>query len=194
MQFNTQNIKGTPFLTDSFLYSHVWLYDNKAYSAKARLNLLTQKLHFLNETGNEFTTTGETVKKVTFFADNNTQSTVLFTISCGYPEIDNNSNTTFYQQMSDGKVMLLKYISKILITHPAVPSMPLYKEFEESEMYYLYNSVNKNIQKLKKTKDFILSFLVEKKEAIQAFIDSNNINLKRQQDLIKLLDYYNSLN
>ena len=195
LKFSTQNIKGTPFLNDSFLYSDIWLYDNKSYSLKTRLNLITQKLHFLNEAGSELTTTGESVKKVTFFSDTSSHNSLgSLTFSCGYPEINGNSYYTFYQQMNDGKVILLKHLTKVLITHAAAPTMPVYKEFEEGEIYYIYNSGNSNIQKLKKTKDFVLNFLTEKRKAVQNFIDSTNINLKHELDLLKLLEYYNSLN
>ena len=194
LQFKNQDIKGTPFLTDSFLYCHVWLFDNKTYSIpKMRLNLLTQKLHFLNETGSEFTTTGETIKKAVFFSDEQAQNTELLTISCGYPKISDNSEYTFYQQMNNGTVVLLKNITKTLITHPAVPSLPLTKEYVENSSYYIYNSKTKIIQKLKKSRDFILNFLFQKKIDVQAFIDSNNINVRSQADLIKVLNYYNTL-
>ncbi|HET9055798.1 MAG TPA: hypothetical protein VFN30_03010 [Chitinophagaceae bacterium] len=195
LKFNTDlNIKGTPFLTDSFLFSQVWLFDKKTYVvSKMKLNLYTQQLHFKTEAGEELVTDGNVITKAIFFDDSASQSGQLYTVSCGYPKIDGNTPKTYYVQMNEGKVLLLKRISKTFVAHSAAPSVSPYKEFVERVNYYVYNSESKSIEKVKKNQDLIFSFFGDKVQIVKSYIDTNKLDIKSVSDLLKAINYYNSL-
>jgi hypothetical protein len=46
---------------------------------------------------------------------------------------------------------------------------------------------------LKKDRDFILSELADKQQEVNKFIQDNKLNLRNNDHLVKLLEYYNGL-
>jgi hypothetical protein len=53
--------------------------------------------------------------------------------------------------------------------------------------------MNNRLIPLKKGKDFILTQLADNKQALIQFINTNDLDCKNRQDIIKLVSYYNSL-
>ncbi len=65
------------------------------------------------------------------------------------------------------------------------------KQFNTYVDYYVF-SKNK-IQRLKKEKDFILKIVSLKKDKFEEFIKEHSIDFKNINDIIILLNFYNSL-
>ena len=56
------------------------------------------------------------------------------------------------------------------------------------------NILSKGVMKRwKKDKDFITAELSDKRAEVEEYILSNKLNLKNRENVIKLLNYYNSL-
>lgn len=191
---NRENINGTPFFLDSFTYCNIFLKNGKTYfTDKMRLNLFTQELHFLNKEGNEFTTTGETVKKAIFYKELAKDSFTIYSFSCGYPAIDNNSELTYYLELDTGKVLLLEQKTKTVITPPMVSLTPPPRRYSEQSTFYVYNPNHMKMERWRKGKGFILDFFSDKKNDIEKFIESKNINCKSLAEIKKVIEFYNTL-
>ena len=66
------------------------------------------------------------------------------------------------------------------------------KEFIQRDEYYVFQ--NGEIQKLKKEKDFILSLMNDKQQKISEYMNDKKFSFKKQDLLVSLFNYYNSLN
>ena len=49
------------------------------------------------------------------------------------------------------------------------------------------------MKRLKKEKDFILAELSDKRTEVNQYVQSNKLNLKSNDHIVKLLNYYNAL-
>lgn len=105
----------------------------------------------------------------------------------GYPPIDKQNEKSLYHVLSEGNASLLKYYAvrwQDLIPFNSTNTTRVYSQIQQ---YYLY--LNGKMLRLEKNKDNLRSLLGPAKE----YIFINNLNLKKEEDAIKLLAYYNSL-
>jgi hypothetical protein len=65
------------------------------------------------------------------------------------------------------------------------------KAFKDNISYYLV--IGNKAFPVKKEKRSILSALGNKQTELEAFIKANNLNLKNDDDLARLINYYNSI-
>ncbi len=118
--------------------------------------------------------------------------TLPFEKSQGY------ESPTFFELLTDGKVAFLGR-EIITISEEYVSTSPMgqqgyYRKVRilVDNLYFLIKSEQKVI-KFDKKKDTILQILGDKKEKVQQYLANNKVNLSKRQDLMQLLDYYNSL-
>ena len=109
----------------------------------------------------------------------------------GYPAIEQNTELTFYEVLSDGAIQLLKYNKKDISEIKNEMSGDTRKEFVLHENYFVYT--NGEIKKMKREKDFILELMQDKKDKINEYLKINKLNFKNTESITKLFEYYNSL-
>ena len=67
----------------------------------------------------------------------------------------------------------------------------------EPNKYYLYGQYyvfsNQNLKKIKLKKKVVLSLLLSKSKEVQKFVLNNKISYKKESDVIKILEFYDSL-
>ena len=140
---------------------------------------------------NEFSPTVQ-IKQIQFIGGSDSKGVAVF--ESGFPPIGKQDESVFYQVLDSGKIKLLKYfqIDETQNTanglNPGAPSILLQK----IEFYFVYNSLL-GIQKLSKSTDDVLHFFSDKKFLIETFMTTNKLKCKREEDLIKVFNYYNSL-
>jgi hypothetical protein len=100
----------------------------------------------------------------------------------------------FFQVLSDGKVKLLKRNSKSVSEHKEeLGSAVTKRDVVDNIDYFLL--IEGKVVKIKKDKKSILQTLNDgnKQQDLDNYITTNKLNLKKDSDLIKLMDYYNTL-
>jgi putative protein kinase ArgK-like GTPase of G3E family len=97
----------------------------------------------------------------------------------------------FLEVLADGKTMLLKKTTKVLFDRKLYNSATIDREVQSSEEYYV--AKDDKLVKVKKSKNSLLAAMPEKADHLQAYIKSNELNLRNESDMIKLVAYYNSL-
>jgi hypothetical protein len=105
----------------------------------------------------------------------------------GYPSTDKNNDKSLYQVLSEGKATLLKHHTlnwQDIIPFNTTNTTRIYTQVQQ---YYLY--FTGKMFKLEKNKDKLVQLL----PASNDYIIKNKLNLKKEEDAIKLVDYYNSL-
>lgn len=185
------DIAGTPFLWDAWRLGAVRLQDGRVFdSVRLRLNLQTQQIHFLNKDNTEIALFRGYIKGVRFYAGQG-KSLDTAEFQTGFPAVDLQDESSFYQVISKGKVWLLKSERKIISTEKNEFSGDSHQEFVGYEDYYLYNGTA--MQRIKKDKSAILDALGDQKAKLEDFIAANHLKLKTTDEIRRVIDYYNSL-
>ncbi|MBS7564371.1 hypothetical protein KHS38_08125 [Mucilaginibacter sp. Bleaf8] len=171
--------KGSVKMTDGSEYKNLYLM----YNVKNNILLFRgdqlQSLEF-----------DKPVKEFTLINEDNNE-TVNRTFKNGFPAIDGGSAATFYEVLANGNTMLLKRTSKRLEETREAGSLIPTKRWEVIDIYYLSNK--DGIVKLKRDKKSVLNALKEKSTETESYLSANKLNTKDDHDLIKLINYYNTL-
>jgi len=186
-----REIKGTAYFTDTFCNSSITLRGGKTYSGlKFRFNHFTNELHYRQGDSVEMIAGKEVIQRITFHQQINNQVRST-SFSNGYPFVDNNDGLTYYEEICTGKAMLLKITFKVLAKEQGLTATPLDKKFVNNYSYYVF--ANKKLERWRKGEEFILFMLADQEENIKAYIKSQNIKCKNQDDAQKIVSYYNTL-
>jgi len=183
------DIQGTPFLTEGWVTGAVKLADGRTYKDMSlRYNEMDDKLFFRDKKGD----TLEFVDPVKEFKLENPMGANLIarTFKSGFKNIPNTTESSFFEVLADGTASLIKRYTKS-ITELKEYNSPTIKRFEESTKYYLI--VAEKAVPLKRDQKFILTTLGNKQPEMEAYIKDNKLNLKHDDDLAKLITYYNSI-
>ena len=185
---NYSDVIGSPFFIDDWLYSSVKLVNGaKCEKIPARLDLVSQELHFTSIDKEDWIFYAQYIKEVEF---SDSTSGKNYKFKTGLPRIDNQNQNNFYLVLSEGSVSLLKSIRKIISVNKDDISGEVEKKLDVYEDYYILSG--NEIKRLKKEKEFILKALPDKKDSIESFLKKNPTNFKNVNDIIKLFQFYNS--
>lgn len=185
--------QGSPFLLDDFNECLVQLRDEKVYSGiKIRFNLETNKIHYQDQKKNEMIADNGVIKRFHMKIFDGRDS-IAYTFGCGYPESPGTSVYTYYQEYNYGKASFLRLITKSVVERKTLATVDPVKQYDEKDSYFVYNGNSKKLIKWKKGKDFILDMLADKAVEVNTFINQNKLDCKSTDDLIRVIQYYNSL-
>lgn len=102
---------------------------------------------------------------------------------------------SFFEILTTGdRINLLKlYKCEVIVGKSSNGILPEIKDkFSIITEYYTIKK-NDNIQRYKNSKKSLYNLLFDKNGEIRKYIKENNLKIKRQNDLIKIFDYYNML-
>jgi hypothetical protein len=183
------DVKGSPYFIDDWLYSSVRLAnDAKCEKIPARLDLVSQELHFTSIEKEDWIFYSQFIKEVEF-SDSSTGKNYKFIT--GLPNIDNQNSNNYYLVLSEGSVSLLKSIRKVISINKDDISGEVEKKFVQYEDYYIF--FNKQIKRLRKEKEFIMATLAAQKDNIESYLKKSPVNFKNVNDITRLFQYYNTL-
>jgi len=177
-------VEGTPFLFADWKEGSIIFSSNKIIkSIPLKYNVESGEVYFKSpQTGSEMLF-NDAVRS--FAIDGNTYQ-------AGFNPIDANSKSTFYQVLGSnkGKLKLLKKVNKSIMEVKEYNS-PNRRVFNESFTYYVANEHN-TLTKVKKDNG-ILSQFGEKSASVKEYVSKSKLSFKKDEDLAKIFDYYNSL-
>ena len=190
-RISSVDIKGSPFLLEDWCDTDIKLTNgNEFYHVKIKLNVESNELNYL-DSGNQIIVLNKgIIKELQFYQKMITVTTPLI-FRNGYPAIDKQDNSHFYQVLADGKIVLLKQIKKSVSILKNDMTNETEKEFTEYVDYYIY--FNNEIKPLKKSQQFFLDMMSDKSKAVEKFIEADNTNFKKTDSIKKLVDYYNNI-
>jgi len=176
-------IKGSPYFSDEWLPGAIKANDGKVYNnvfikLDEVKNQLLLKLK-LNDEASE-----STVPIVEFRVMHFGASKVFKAQKVG-------AKTKFMEVIYDGKVSLLKLHQKDIMEDRAFNSATADKKIVESIVYYL--SYNGEIQKVKLNSKNILTAFGDQRKNVEKHINENGLNLELEEDVVKTLKFYSSL-
>jgi hypothetical protein len=189
--YNT--ITGIPYWKNDFLPAKLYAPGNKLYGTFwCKINLATQEVEYISKNEEILAAYPDKVSKAVFVSltDSN-QITAIFKNDIGDINVHYLSrNKRYYvQEMNQGPVKLLKVGDRELRTGDSMFRTLKRYYFVDVDEYFIQNGIK--IEKLRKlNKDEVMQRLPQSPE-LEAWIRENNIKFNREEDILKLLEYYN---
>ena len=185
------DINGSAYLFPDFKFTTIELADGRKYAnVKARLNLVEHEVNFIASNGEEGYI-GKGMVKSFLINDTTRQGIKTYSFQTGFPKTDNQTVIHFYQLLASGKIALVKSINKNIEERLNELSGEKSKEFAVRENLYLL--IGGELKRVKKEASFFLSAMEDKKDLVSQFISSNKLNFKTEDQLLRVVEYYNSL-
>lgn len=178
-----ESVEGSPFLSNDWCYASIKLADDRTFdSVLIRLNLFDNKVHYKDDQGRE-RMIGADVKQVEIKDASSKWNNTLFV--SGYGE----NKQEYYQVLTDGKKAgLLKKVNVIIKDTKSIYGI-VTKSFEMQNRFYIYSS-GKLYKDGKDCSSLMAAFGNDDK--IKSFMSTNSLKCNKENDLLKLIDHYNS--
>lgn len=176
-----ENVTGSPYLIDDWSTALVKLQSGQTYKdVKVKYDQVSDELRFENN-GQELVF----INPIAEFKIKLPKKDLYF--KCGFAP----DPKAFYQVLAEGKTTLIKKNRKVIVDKTPYNSATTVKVFEPQVRYYLYK--DNDLASVKANKKSILSALSDKKDALEAYIGKEKLDFDNNEDLSKLINYYNSL-
>lgn len=184
------DVDGTPYLNDDWAPGNVKLVNGVTNKAPMQLkyNLVDDVLLFKDEKS------GEELEFVTpprEFVLNPTNTGKGIIYRNGYSNIPGCTPASYFEVIGDGKTQLIKKNQKIVYETQNIGSATKVRSFLEKTKYFLV--INGNAVAVKTDKKSILTALGDKQQQLVEYIKTNNVNFKSDEQLGKLINYFNTL-
>jgi hypothetical protein len=181
-------VKGTPFLFDDWKKGNVLLKTRERIdSVYIRYNLYSDLLG-VKVDGEEYQFNIDVLEFL--LPDSLTNTMNLF--RSGFSPVAGLTERSFYQVLYDGKTkFLLKYKKEIASELTSTPGVKA-RVFEDHKLYYILTASGK-MERIRKKNKTILDLFDDKREELKKMIDTNKLKLTTDEEIIKLLEFYDAL-
>ena len=188
---NYTSVRGTPYYIDTFRLAVVGLSNGKLYEYdKVKLNMYTNQVHFLTPEGQERIAGEGVVRRLYFFLTEDSAHPVVF--SSGYTTGYGYTNSTYFEEMNQGNLQVLRQVSRTIANDVGMSSTPLGQHFVDQSIYYVVDQKAKTVVKWKKGKEFLLEFLGPKSAMANQVISEQKLSCRNYNDAIEVFKYVNS--
>jgi len=180
-----QNLIGSPYLVDSWSKGNVKFVNAKpADNVDLKLDLLENVLVLKGADGSENTFT----EKISEFTLNILGKDRLF--KSGFLDSKNQLITAYFEVLYNGKTKFLSKEGKMVIESKGYNTSTITKKIENTTEYYISKG-NNSVSLVKLNEKAILTYLAI--PDLVKYVKDNQLNLKIRADVIKLLQYHDSL-
>lgn len=177
---------GSAFLADDWMPADVKNVKGQSFKdVKLKYDVLEEQVYFLGRSGeamlfsiplSEFS-----IRK---------RADDIQTFRSGFPLMDKNTDRSFYQVLVDGNAKLLKKYSKKITENRAYNSATVEKKIVDNVNYFIFE--DGKLSSVKKDKKSLMSTLL-KKDLVQKSLAASVMSIKKEEDLVKAIEIYNSL-
>lgn len=188
-----EGIKGTPYLFDTWREGNIILKDSSLIrDINIKYNVYTDDVFYLNSTSGDsliidryridaFEIKGDSPADLLLFRD--------IRLKPGSKD-----KSTFARVLYNGETkLLIKYI-KVFIKADykgAYTAGRKYDEYTDNSQYYIMK--NNELNRIKLNKKAIIKVLADRENEVKSFIDKKGADPGNENDVINLLEYYDSL-
>jgi len=185
-------VQGSPYVFAEFGMGTIIMSNGmEAIDSNLNYSLLDHKLYFVKNKGMYIV--NQPFKSFQLSNIDKDNNLVVKNFASGYPAIENNSPTTFYEVMADGNVFqLLKYAAKHIKETTVYGSAPI-KEYTLDNIYCVYSRADKKMNLIGSSLSLknLKKAVPEKSTQIDQLVDGLKLNLKKEEDLKKLFEKLN---
>ena len=186
-----ENIRGSRFWKDEWELASIYSNDRRISIVRCRMNLATQEVHFLLNDKEVAASNSNYITSVLFHKGSN-PSIVTAAFVRDIPDLFFNKKKVdgFLQVMNFGEYQLLKYTKRIVDNADSLFGTQK-RYFFKDELYY-FVMVNDKVEKVKRLNEEYILSLIPSASNHKLWIKENNLNFKKEEDVIRFLNYYNS--
>lgn len=186
--FNSQKysgIKGSPFLFEKWITGSVTTSEGIYQHLELKFDAYSNTLFFnKNDELYEFV---DPLQSFRFYPDTtDTTRNMYFRKGLSAPGLRPDQ---YVQVLAEGPVSLYRSDIKLLSEMSEI-NAGMIKTFTNSTRYFILK--DNKLQLIKMNKKELMAALKDKEEAVDSFIKANNLSFNRDQDLKKILSFYNS--
>ncbi len=184
---NYDDINGSPFWENKYQKASLYFDSKFITKADVRLNILTDEIHYINDSL-ELVVDSGIVNKIVFEYSNDT---VVFMKEINNLFLNSKQLKNFVQILNFGKFQLIKFqIKKLKTSELFSPNGRFTYYFLTDVVYFIRrNEIVDNIKKLNKES---LYHCLPSSNNYTNWAIKNKINFKNEKDVVKFLNYYNS--
>jgi len=181
-------INGTPYVFEKFGQGKV-VFVNGMESVDSNLNysFADHKLYYTQKNG--LYVVNQQAKAFVLNSVDKENNKVSKQFMCLFPSVDDNTPATFYELLGNGdNFQLLKYTHKRIKETVVYGGAPT-KEYVSDDLFYIYDKAAKKMLSLGSSHSLkaVKKVLPNDAAQIDAIINSNKLNLKKEEDMIQLL-------
>jgi len=183
-------IEGSPFFNDDWSTGLIMLADGRTFKDMIlKYNIYTDEVYFKDQNG-ETKSFSNPVSEFKLLSTGNGSSNSK-DFKSGYANIPGYTAKSFFEVLSEGAVQLLKKYRRVVSETTGIDLGTVTKNFTDKESYYMIISGTATL--VKKDKKSILALLNNKQIELETYIKAHKLDLKNDDDLAKLINYYNSI-
>lgn len=177
---------GSPYLFENWLPAKVTTDKGKTVTMmNVKYNVFEDKLIFLHSPGEPAPVFNDPIRSFTILTTND------MVFMNGLPEIDKQNSLSYYQVLSNKKLALLKrYVKNDIEAKPYNGFFVMQKIMDETAFYAFRDGI---ITPIKASKSTVLKLMADKDAEVRAYLKKHTVDYRREEDLTKLFDYYNTL-
>ena len=187
-----EKISGSPFWHDEWQLASLYgATEREKWLCRVKLNFATGELYYLDKEEKEWATEDGLVKKIVFHNSNDTSvATAVFVLNPYTVRLNQETRHTYLQVLNDGAYQLLKLNERILGSADSLFGTLKRYFFKDESVYYISHDQTLNTLK-KLDRDNLLQFLPGS-SAHNDWARQNKINLKKEEDVLRFMNYFNS--
>ena len=179
-------VRGTPFLFDKWIKGSVTIPRGTYVDLQLKYDVYGNTVYY-NREDQSFEFQDPVLSFILMPVPGDSLSYMYFAKGITAPGL---KETQFVQILAEGKIALYKSEIKLLSELNEI-NRGVVQSFSKSSRYFaLKNNV---IELIKLNKNEIIALIADKEKEVTAFISKNNLSFKKEQDIIAIIDYYNTL-
>ena len=186
-----EDVEGTPFWDEHWNSAILYFKSGAMYKLpKAKLNLYTTEVHYENEKEGELVAETSLIDKIVFL--NPKDANKVLAAFAVLPDYIDNKPAGFFRVFNDGAYQLILLQKNLVKVSPFDPLTGKNATSFFTKSYYgIYNN-GKTIPLKALDRNSVLS-VIPFNAAVEPWIKNSKNKLKSEEDIIALLNYYNSL-
>jgi len=187
-------VQGSPFLFDEWHKGSAALVNGQLFdNMLLKYNIKDDAVYFKNADDSQMAFKDE-VRSFTLMDDKGG----MHTFRSGYAEGSGITTKSYLEVVAAGKAQFLKKDSKSISETKQYGSTTVDRRFMENVKYYIYigptdESGKGKMIPVKKDQKSILGALKDQEEQLADYVQKNALNLKSEADIVKVVNYYNTL-
>lgn len=179
-------IKGSPFLFKDWTKGSVTTLQGRYDNLELKFDVYDNTLYFNKE--DKLFEFKDEVKSFVLMPKQDDSSSYLYFVK-GFTAEGLNSRK-YIQVLSEGKLSFYKSDIRLLSELNEI-NKGIVKSFSNATRYYI--AVKGELHVARLSKNDILPYFKDKEQQINSFMETNKLGFKKEQDIKKIIDYYNSL-
>jgi hypothetical protein len=182
----TRIVDGTPFFSDSWMNGKILLQNGSiSRNLPLRLNLLENKVNYLNPKGQEMVIT----EPMRYLILTDSAGVEYSFLHGDQLTNDQDLQDVWFQVLVNSRISLCKQTKKAVRETKGYGSATAEQSIQTSDLFYVRNK--NDFIHIKKWDD-LLAALDDKRELVRQYSRQHHLNGRSQSDYIQLLAYYNS--